>query len=835
MKNILTVLKRELGAYFNSPIAYIYLIVFIALNNGLFMTRYFLAGKADMQVFFDTLPLVLFIFIPVITMRLWAEDKREHTFEMLLTLPMKPQELVLGKFFASLVFYAIALASTLSIPVILRLTGQPDSGAIIGGYAGAFFTGTLFLALGIFVSGLADEQIVAFVITTLSCFVLFFLGTDYFASSIDGWIPGLGTFLMANVGVASHAGSFSRGVIDVKDIIYFAAASSVFLVLNGLFLEGRLRPKSKLVFTGAVAACLIGVVTFNWLIHDLDFGRMDITQDKIYTVSDVSKKVLRELKAPLLVNLYITPADKMPTAYKTLEQDIAGKLQELKVSSNNKFSYKIFHIEAAKLLEEKKKESRDASANAQPDSLEASLQDKGISPFQVESIDKDEMGLKLVYSAMSIAYMEKKEEVLPRILPQTLPDLEYLIFSRVLKLTQAQKPVVAMFSPPKNRALPPELSVLLGEKNDQVEDEYQTIPMLLRNNGYEVERVSLDEGHMIPEGVKTLIVLNSGTLNDRQIFELNKFLYQGGSVLLSAQGYEYDYNIVPPSGLELRATKLSDDINRLIKKWGVSINGDMLMDESDQMIEISSGQRVGPFALSMPARVPNQILVKDPFISKNVPFVMRLSSLLYLWGSALDVSDELIDQARLKKTVLFTSSDRSWEAPYHGGNIEKESLEFPAAGSRGKYPLGLLLEGNFSNIFEGQDMPEWPKTGADAAAKDQAAAAPPKAKAVMENPMPGKLIIIGCARMFNNDLITNSGNLGLFGNIIDGLCIGSDIITIRAKSYVSRDIRKVSDNQKVLYRFAAVFLVPLGLALFALARLFLRRKEKQFFVKAQER
>jgi hypothetical protein len=224
---------------------------------------------------------------------------------------------------------------------------------------------------------------------------------------------------------------------------------------------------------------------------------------------------------------------------------------------------------------------------------------------------------------------------------------------------------------------------------------------------------------------------------------------------------------------------------------------------------------------------------------------MRLPSILYLWGSALDVSDELVNQSKLSKTVMFTSSDRSWKVLYEGGNIKKESMEFQKSASAGKNVLGLMLEGSFSNIFEGLDMPEWPKkeevpvaaidasAAADNQAKDPQKQEPAQAKpkAVMENPAPGKLIIIGCARMFNDDLITNPGNLGLLSNIVDGLSIGSDIITIRSKSYVSRDIKKASDSQKVLYRFVAIFLVPLALIVFALMRLFLRRKEKLFYGK----
>ena len=193
MGNLLTIFRRELGAYFNSLIAYIFVIVFVVFANGLFMIQFFQIGKADMRVFFGSLPYILNIFVPAISMRLWAEEKRGNTYELLLTFPMRPHELVLGKYLASLLFYLFALAATFTVPVMIGLIGRADLGPVVGGYLGAFLLGALFLAVGIFLSGISTDQIVAFILTMMATFVLYFCGTDYFASFMDGWIGGLGT------------------------------------------------------------------------------------------------------------------------------------------------------------------------------------------------------------------------------------------------------------------------------------------------------------------------------------------------------------------------------------------------------------------------------------------------------------------------------------------------------------------------------------------------------------------------------------------------------------------------------------------------------------------
>jgi len=141
MKNIshlLTIFRRETAAYFNQAIAYIFIIVFVILNGGLFMTQFFLIGLADMRSFFMTLPFVLSVFIPAVTMRTWAEEKRGNTLELLLTFPMGPHELVLGKFLAGCLFYLAALLGTLTIPLMLMMLGSPDLGIVFGGYLAPF-------------------------------------------------------------------------------------------------------------------------------------------------------------------------------------------------------------------------------------------------------------------------------------------------------------------------------------------------------------------------------------------------------------------------------------------------------------------------------------------------------------------------------------------------------------------------------------------------------------------------------------------------------------------------------------------------------------------------
>lgn len=240
IKDISIIFKRELKQYFYSPIAYVFSIIFIVLNASLYMFHFFFFGNADMRAFFSTLPLVLgLVFIPAIAMRLWSEDYKLGTIELLMTIPIRTEAIVLGKYLAGLVFYLVGLAGTLTIPILLLFLGKPDLGPILGGYVGAVMLGGFFLAVGIFISGFFADQIVSLIITSLACGFLVLVGWQYVPMVIDGWIPGLGSFLHQYVGVTRHFNDIERGVIGIQSIIYFVSFTALFLFLNAKALERR--------------------------------------------------------------------------------------------------------------------------------------------------------------------------------------------------------------------------------------------------------------------------------------------------------------------------------------------------------------------------------------------------------------------------------------------------------------------------------------------------------------------------------------------------------------------------------------------------------------------
>ena len=235
MRNTMPIFRREFVSYFNSPIAYIYLTVFIGLSSWLFFKGFFLIGEASMRPFFGLLPWVFLFFLPAVTMRLWAEEKKVGTMELLMTLPLTDFEAVLGKFLASFAFLLVSLGLTFILPIVVGVLGDPDHGQIFGGYLGAVLIGAAYLSVGLFISSLTENQIVAFIVSVVVIFGLFILGEDFVLFGVPDWLVPVFSFL----GLGGHFDSISRGVIDSRDIIYYLSVIGFFLYLNVKSVEAR--------------------------------------------------------------------------------------------------------------------------------------------------------------------------------------------------------------------------------------------------------------------------------------------------------------------------------------------------------------------------------------------------------------------------------------------------------------------------------------------------------------------------------------------------------------------------------------------------------------------
>ncbi len=235
IKTIYTIFKKEMLSYFNSPIAYIFIAIFLIISNWLFFNSFFIIGQANMRNYFVLLPWIFLFLIPAITMRTWSEEKKSGTIEFLLTLPITNLQAVLGKFLALICFLISVLFLGITIPITVAYLGNLDLGPVIGGYLGAILMGSAYISIGMWTSSLTKNQIISFITALALSFILFIIGANFVIASAPHFIQPTMKFL----GIGSHFYNIAKGVIDSKDIIYYFSIIFLFLWLNIKTIEKR--------------------------------------------------------------------------------------------------------------------------------------------------------------------------------------------------------------------------------------------------------------------------------------------------------------------------------------------------------------------------------------------------------------------------------------------------------------------------------------------------------------------------------------------------------------------------------------------------------------------
>ncbi len=220
------IMRRELAAYFSSPIAYIVCCFFLLFSGFTLFSTFFIMRRAELRRFFEWLPIILSLFIPALTMRVFSEERRSGSFETLLTLPVSTADVVTGKYLATLASSLLMLVPTLSYVITCRVFGSPDAGPIVGGYIGSVLLCAAYTAIGLYASSTTKNQIIAFFVAFAICIVL--SAINNFAVLLPGSLVSLVSFISAS----SHFESISRGIVDTRDILYFVSLAAVFFVLT---------------------------------------------------------------------------------------------------------------------------------------------------------------------------------------------------------------------------------------------------------------------------------------------------------------------------------------------------------------------------------------------------------------------------------------------------------------------------------------------------------------------------------------------------------------------------------------------------------------------------
>jgi ABC-2 type transport system permease protein len=241
MNLINALFRREFQSYFATPIAHVFIVIFLLLMGAFtfYLGGFYERGQADLAGFFNYHPWLYLFLVPAISMRLWAEERKSGSIELLMTLPITAWQAVIGKFLAAWAFTGIALALTFPIWVTVNYLGEPDNGAILAAYIGSFMMAGSFLAIGSCLSAATRNQVIAFVLTVVVCFGFLLAGFPLVLDMFSGWAPQTLTDGIASLSFLTHFASIKKGVIDFRDLVYFVILTAAFLYANTIILQWK--------------------------------------------------------------------------------------------------------------------------------------------------------------------------------------------------------------------------------------------------------------------------------------------------------------------------------------------------------------------------------------------------------------------------------------------------------------------------------------------------------------------------------------------------------------------------------------------------------------------
>ncbi|WP_428330200.1 gliding motility-associated ABC transporter substrate-binding protein GldG [Mucilaginibacter sp.] len=798
---MLSILKKEIISYLSSLVAYVTIGVFL-LVLGLFLwvfpeSSILDYGYAGLDSLFSTAPYLFMFLIPAITMRSLAEERKEGTFELLLTRPLTDLQIVLGKYLASIVLVFFALLPTVVYYYSVYTLGTPrgniDTGGVIGSYIGLFLLGSGFAAIGLFASSISKNQIIAFTIAVFLCF-FFYSGFDSLGQLLS--LQGLG---LQDLGITEHYQSVSRGVLDTRDLVYFIILICLFICLT-LFVLTRQRQKSIKVRVLITSLIVLMVLSF---LSNLLFTRFDFTKEKRFTLSPISTKIMDTLKSTVKVTVYLK-GDNFPGWMKKLQRATRDKLIDLQAYSHGHLQFDFVDpmADIKGLSDEEQKKAYD------------SLEAKGIVGENHTIKTDNGVSQMLIFPAALVTYRGK--EIAVNILQSriglsddevannSVQNLEYAFSSAIKKITSGGKPIVAF-----------------TEGNHELSDVQLNDAMKSLSDGYNVGRIDLNTiPFNILMKVRLLIIDKPDTkFTEVEKFKADQFIMRGGRVLWAIDQVNAELDSLRGHGGEQMSFPKQLDLDDQLFTYGVRINYDLIADMSCSQIPVSTGSLGGQAQIQMLPWLYYPVFIP---VSKN-PVVKNLDGIRSEFASTMDT----LVIKNVKKTILLTSSiyNKKLTAPHilslQALEQEPDTKDFQSTPKT----VAVLLEGKFTSDFMNRPLPQ--------GLNEQVA--------ILPQSKPTKMIVISDGDVFKNQVGSDGspyplgydhytqqtfGNKNLLLNIADYLTDDSGLIALRTKEIQIRLLNRARIRSEKMYWQLLNTVVPLGLLLtFAIFQHYIRRRK----------
>ena len=417
IRRIWTVARREVRGYFDQPTAYVLIVAFLGISLFLTFRSLYALGAATMRPLLDLLPILFAIFIPAATMRSLAEERRSRTLEWLLAQPLSETEVVVGKFLGDWLFVMLALAGTLPTALGILIVSDADPGIVVAQYIGSGLLAAQFVAIGLWASSFTRNQITSFIVAAGVSFALFLIGVSVVQIGLPPAVAGA----VARLSVLSHFENVARGVVDLRDVVYFASTTALFLFMAlGAVLRDRLshgRPEWQRLRVGVVVVAVL-VVMVNLLGSYLR-GRIDLTSGNLYTLEQGTRDLLGELDD--LVSVKLFASGELPPELQLQLRDVRDLLADMRGASNGS------------LIVEDVNPDGDEEAAEEASAL-------GIYPVEFNVLRDDEFQVRRGYYGLAVVYADESH-VIPVI--QRTDDLEFRLASAVYNMTTTERVGVA--------------------------------------------------------------------------------------------------------------------------------------------------------------------------------------------------------------------------------------------------------------------------------------------------------------------------------------------------------------------------------------------------------
>ncbi|MEE8550800.1 MAG: Gldg family protein [Gemmatimonadota bacterium] len=790
MRNIWTIARKELRAYFDHPTAYILLVVFLVINFFFYFRSVLLVGVASVRPMFDLLPWILLFFIPAVTMSAFAEEKRHGTLEVILSHPINHYDLLLGKYLGNLLFVAIALGATAFVPLLLLLGGKPDFGVVVAQYVGSLLLAGAMVAVGMFASAATRNQITAFIIGTATLFVCMLLGAEVIQIGLPSWLAEP----IGELGILPHFFNVARGVIDLRDVVYFVGVIAAFLSLAyWLLLRDRLNRSGPLYRNLRLGTLLVvGIAVVANLFGRHIPGRLDLTADNLYTLSRGTKTILSDLDDLVTITLFVSK--DLPTQVTLTERDVNDVLRDFRRYGRGNVQVLRKHPDQSTGVREE-------------------AQSLGVQPVQFNVIRREELQLKQGWLGIAVQYADRHEAIPfvgnPR-------NLEYQLATHVWNLTRSDTSKIAFVT----------------GHGERTATDYAAFRREL-GRSYQISDVDLSSADsLIDLDVDAVVVAGPRRpLDERSRRHLRDYLARDGRMLYLGEGVDINLQF-------LFASAAPDSVRDFVEEFGVRLNGDLVFD-------LRSNENI-----TMPGQFFNYV-VAYPFWVRALPasehpIVRGINSVFLPWPSSLDtlqvfgreitpllVTTEFAGhqaqsfQIRPDQQLVYDQKDLKGYtlavALQPSGVESVESAAETEAASEGPEGAGSNGAGDAVQSESGEVQSDT-VTAEGEAAEGISPVLRPVEKRVFGPPR-GRLVIVGDADFLSDQYVRNSLVNAVFGlNALDWLTQSQDLVSIRSKAPTPRPLVFASDFQKQMIKYLNLAGVPLAFVVFGTVRLFRRRR-----------